>query len=132
MTLTGRVTQLWHRRTPRSCPRHLWAITTATTADSISTNFQIEFTLDAPELDVDPEVLDRATMDAVEGVLRYEIGRRRVASLPTAGDTIDWVPPNLVPGASVSNVFVVSSDVEVTQGLPEEWSPTRQAPDAWT
>jgi len=117
MTLTGRVSQLWQRRTPRSCPRRLWAITTATTADGVSTHVQIEFTLDTPELDVDPEVLDRATMDAVEGVLRYEIGRRRVASLPTAGDTIDWVPPNLVPGASISNVFVVSSDVEVTHEL---------------
>ena len=117
MTLTGMVSQLWQRRTPSACPRHLWAISTATTADGVVAHVQIEFTLDARALDADPDALDLATMDAVEGIVRYEIGSRRVASLPIAGEAIDWVPPNLVPGATVGNVFVNSSDVEMTHEL---------------
>jgi hypothetical protein len=117
MTLTVKVSQLWHRRAPRPSARHLWAITTATTSDGVVAHVQIEFTLHVGAVDADPDALDRATMDAVEGVLRYEIGRRPIASLPMAGTPMDWVPPNLVPGATIGNVFVTSSDVEVTQEL---------------
>ena len=117
MTLTDKVSQLWQRRAPRPSARHLWAITTATTSDGVIAHVQIELTLDVGAVDADGGALDSATMDAVEGVLRHEIGRRRVASLPMAGAAIDWVPPNLVPGATIGNVFVISSDVEVTHEL---------------
>ena len=56
-------------------------------------------------------------MDAVEGVLRVEVGRRPVGSLPMVGDAVDWVPADLVPGATIANVFVIASDVEVTHEL---------------
>jgi len=117
MTLTSKLSQLWHRRTSDASPRHLWAIATVTTADGVSAHVQIEFTLDAQAVDVDPDAVDWATMDAVEDILRQEMGRSRVASLPMAGDALDWVPPDLVPGAPIANVFVLSSDVEVTHEL---------------
>lgn len=117
MALTSKVSQLWHRRTSTPSPRHLWAITSATTTDGVTAHVHIEFTLDARALDTNPDVLDVATMDAVEGVLRYEVSHRRVASLPMAGDPIDWVPENLVPDATIGNVFVISSDVQVTHEL---------------
>ena len=115
--MTSRVLQMWHRRTPSPSPRHLWAITSATTVDGVTAHVQIEFTLDAREVDGHPDVLDAATMDAVETVLRNEVSHRRVASLPMAGESIDWVPENLMPDATISNVFVISSDVQVTHEL---------------
>jgi hypothetical protein len=116
MTLTSRVSQLWRRRTPPS-PRHLWAVGKATTADGATAHLQLEFTLCAEDHDLEAEALDQVAMDAVEGVLRVEVGRREVASLPAAGDAVDWLPAGLVPGARITNVFVISSDVEVTQEL---------------
>jgi hypothetical protein len=92
-------------------------VTTATTADGVTAHIQIEFILDARSVDIDPDVLDTAAMDAVEAALRHEIARRRVAALPTAGDAIDWVATNLVPGVIIDNVFVISSDIEVTHEL---------------
>jgi hypothetical protein len=116
MTLTGKVSQLWRRRTPSS-PRHLWAIGKATTADGATAHVHLEFALCAEDPDLEAEVLDRVAMDAVEGVLRVEVGRRPVASLPMVGDAVDWVPADLVPGATIANVFVIASDVEVTHEL---------------
>jgi len=122
MTLTSRVSQLWRRRTP-SLPRHLWAMGKATTADGATAHVQLEFTLCAEDPDLESEVLDRVAMDAVEGELRVEVGRRPVASLPMVGDAVDWLPADLVPGATIANVFVIASDVEVTHELRRLVSP---------
>jgi hypothetical protein len=56
-------------------------------------------------------------MDATEDHLRRWISSQRVAELPTAGATVDWVPADVVPGALVEHAFVMACDVEVTRQL---------------
>jgi hypothetical protein len=65
----------------------------------------------------DAEDVDGAVMGAVEDHLREWISNRDVASLPTAGVAVDFVPGDLVPGARIEHVFVVTCDIEVTRQL---------------
>jgi hypothetical protein len=117
MTLTT-LTRLFRRRPPYASARHLWAVAKATSADGVTARVGVEFTLEVLLVDGgSSEELEDSAIDAVEGVLRREIGRRSVASLPTVGAPVDWVPPDLVPGARLANAFVLSSDLEVTRQL---------------
>jgi hypothetical protein len=116
MTLTSTLSRLWRRQTT-SAPRPLWAVATATTVDGATAHVQLEFTLDPPADDTGPETLDRSAMAAVENVLRHQVGRHPVAALPVAGDAVDWVAADLVTGATIGDVFVTRSDVEVTHEL---------------
>jgi hypothetical protein len=93
---------------------------TGTTADGVVVLLQVELTVreaaDAPHRG-DPESLDRSVMDATEDHLRGWISSHSVAGLPTAGEAVDWVPADLVPGATIEHVFVMACDIEVTPQL---------------
>jgi hypothetical protein len=94
--------------------RHRLASASATTADGVPALVQVEYVAVLGEPD---EAVDDAVADAVEDAIRQAVAARRVADLPTAGDTADWVRPDLVPGVRVEHVVVRLSDVQVTPEL---------------
>jgi hypothetical protein len=112
-------------------PRRLWALATAPTTDGVTAHVRVDFTLQPGTGTAYDEELDMAVMDRVEARLRQEVGRRPVADLPVVGDSVDWVPTDLVPGATILDVHVVGSDVEVTPELRRLVSPGRPV-GAWT
>lgn len=126
MTMISRVSQLWRRRAPSR--RHLWAVTTAPTADGVIAHVQIDFTLEPSGDEQDPVELDRIAMDAVEAALRQEVGERPLRLLPVVGDAVDWVASDLVPGATIDQVFVVISDVEMSSELRRRLVTTTTSP----
>ena len=118
---TRRASRLFRRSPPAPpAPRHLWVHATGTTADGVVVLLQVELTVrEAADTHrrADPDDVDRAVMDATEDLLRDWISNRHVASLPTAGEAVDWVPADLVAGAQVDHVFVMACDIEVTRQL---------------
>ena len=83
------------RRPPYAAllPAHLWAITDGDDRVTASAHTSRSSSRWTPRSSTWTPRPGPGEQDAVEAVLRYG-GRRRVASLPAAGDTVDWVPPN--------------------------------------
>jgi hypothetical protein len=120
MSSATRVPRLFRRWRPEApVPRRLWALASATTADGVVAHVQLDFTLRVRDdgTAAGPEELDRAAMEAVENALRHWIAAHPVSDMPVAGETVGWVPSDLVDDALVENVFVTACDVEVTSQL---------------
>jgi len=119
MTLPRRLFYL-RRRPAGSSPepsRHLWAGVTATTVDGVTAHIQVEFTRDITSLESSPVAFDQMAMDAVEGALHHHVATLPASSLPMTGDGLGWVEAELVPHTVIGNVFVISSDIEVSTDL---------------
>lgn len=111
--------RLW-RRPAHAASRHLWAVAAANTADGISARLAVDFTLEVVDpagCPSDPDLVAIDVIDAVENALRLRILDSPVTELPTSGDSVAWLPADLVPGCRVTDAFVTASEVEVTPEL---------------
>lgn len=97
-------------------PRHLWSVARGTTRDGVTAHVQVEFTVEAADAVLTPEVEARV-VDTVEDHLRRLISERTVSALPGVGDDPGWHEDLLVPGVVVRHAAVSAAEVEVTSEL---------------
>jgi hypothetical protein len=119
-TMTGLTHRLRRARGPRRL--HRWGLATATTADGVVAEIEVEYVvrltrptdLATPS---DPDSLEMAAADAVEEQIRRVISASRVDALPTAGDRAAWAEDVELDGVTVAHAVVARSDVQVTPEL---------------
>lgn len=113
-----RTTALFRRlRQPEVETRHMWTSAAAVTREGVTALVQIDFTLQVVDDRHPVEELERSVLDAAEDALRRHIAASAVAELPVPGDPVDWLPPDLVPGALIEHAHVTGSDIEVGPAL---------------
>lgn len=130
--LIGLARRLRRDREPQRL--HRWGVATATTADGVVAEIQVEYVVRFTEQErrtLPPDEIDMAAGDAVEDRIRQEIAARSVGALPTAGDPAGWAEDVTVDGAVVEHAVVARSDVQVTPELRRLVAPP-QAPPRWS